>query len=121
MEKIDSLKADYKHLADKIRDFLIGRVKESDNGEISLPKIVKIPIMSNQLKLRKTKDGIKEIPFQTIEMINITSLALCLSSIGDDDSYDVDEILFCDEFGHEYGEEDIYGGIIGAFSCLVLA
>lgn len=121
MEKIDSLKSDYKHLTNKIRDFLVGRVKESNNGEIILPKIVKIPIMSNQLKLRKTKDGIKEIPFQTIEMVNITSLALCLSSIGDDDSYDVDEILFCDEFGHEYGEEEIYGGIIGAFSSLVLA
>lgn len=38
MEKIDSLKADYKHLADKIRNFLIGRVKESDNDEISLIK-----------------------------------------------------------------------------------
>lgn len=120
MKQIDSIKADYKSLTDEIRKFLVNMIKESNYGEIALSKIVKMPIISNQLKLRKTADGIKEIPFQTIELANINSLALCLSSIGDDDSYDVDEILFCDELGHEYGEEDIYGGFLTAFTILDL-
>lgn len=116
-KKFKEIKADYNHLADEIRMSLIDMVKTSKYGEIALSKAVKMPILSNQLKLRKTKDGIKEIPFQTIEMANINSLALCLS---EDDTYDLDEILFCDEYGHEYGEEDIYGGILTAFTVLNL-
>lgn len=120
MKKTDILKENYKLLTGEIRSHLIDMVKESEHGEISLSKPVMLPIMSNQLKLRKTKDGIKEIPFQTIEMARINRLALCASSDGDNESYDVDEILFCDEFGHEYGEEDVYGGIMTAFSIIDL-
>jgi len=107
-----SIKKDYNVLAHELKSTLVEIIAQSDKNEIKLSKKVKIPVITNSMKLVKTNHGVKKTPYQFVELVDINCLAL---ETLDDDSNDV---LFIDEYGHEYDEADIYGNIVTAFTIL---
>lgn len=111
-ETAKSIKKDYNVLAHELKSILVEIITQSGNDEIKLSKKVKMPVITNSMKLVKTNHGVKKTPYQFVELVDINRLAL---ETLDDDSYD---ILFIDEYGHEYDEADIYGNIVTAFTIL---
>ena len=111
-EKANSIKRSYNILAHELKSTLVEMISQSGNSEVKLSKKVKMPVITNSTKLVKTNHGVKKTPYQFVELVDINRLAL---ETLDDDSYD---ILFIDEYGHEYDEADIYGNIVTAFTIL---
>lgn len=111
-ETAKSIKKNYNILAHELKSALVEMISQSGNDEIKLTKKVKMPVITNYMKLVQTNHGVKKVPRQSVELVDINRLAL---ETLDDDSHDV---LFIDEYGHEYDEADIYGNIITAFTIL---
>lgn len=112
-ERTNKVKRNYKILDYELKSIILDIVSEFGyKDEIKLSKTVKMPVITNSTKLVKTTHGVKKTPYQFVELVDINRLAL---ETLEDDSYD---ILFIDEYGHEYDEADIYGNIVTAFTIL---